>query len=174
MWSTTVRTEAGPVMRIPNSQMVDSGARNWSQAYNWKAEYQLQLDGVPSDQIAVLIQGIRDILRPEEKVDQSWHLVHLARIEGNSRVIRVEYYPDGSGHFASSQLDADAYNDHFALTIDRVNLAILALLEREHIDPLVYTLFGGIEAYGGPQRGGGQATMVPVPPVEQRQRQDEG
>jgi hypothetical protein len=44
-----------------------------------------------------------------------------------------------------------------------VNLAILALLEREQIDPLAYTPFGNIEAYAGLREGGGPEASVPAP-----------
>jgi hypothetical protein len=39
------------------------------------------------------------------------------------------------------------YYDKFVLTVEKVNLAILALLEEQRIDPLAYTLFGSIGSY---------------------------
>jgi MscS family membrane protein len=145
--STAIRTYAGPVIRIPNSQMVAAGTANWSQAKKWKADYKLSLDGVPSGQVKRITEGLREILKSEKDVDQSWHMVYLSKIEGNSRVINIEYCPDPAELYTSTGLDADPYYDRFALTIEKVNLAILALLEREQIDPLAYTLFGSIGDY---------------------------
>lgn len=145
--STVARTFAGPVVRIPNSQMVRANIRNWSQAKKWKAEYKLSLDGVSAKKLEKVIQGIRRILQSEEGVDQSWHMVYLTRVEGNSRVISLEYCPDATGFSASMGLKAGPYYDQFVLTVEKINLAILTLLEEEQIDPLAYTLFGSIGAY---------------------------
>jgi MscS family membrane protein len=146
--STATRTFAGPVVRIPNSQMVQAHTPNWSQATKWKAEYKLALDGVSAAQIDAVLQGIRGILKSQEDVDQSWHMVYLTRIEGNSRVINLEYSASSAGFISPDGLDAVAYYDKFVLTIEKVNLAILSLLEEQQIDPLAYTLFGSIGHYG--------------------------
>jgi MscS family membrane protein len=165
--STTARTFDGPVVRIPNSQMVSAGVRNWSQAPKWKASCQLRLDGVSSEKVAKVAQGIREILKSEKAVDQSWHIVYLGSIEGNSRVIEMEYYAANPGG-----LDAGAYYDQFVLTREKVNLAILALLEQERIDHLAYTLFGSIGDYGRripvEDAGGEKETMESLLMVEQR------
>ena len=71
-------------------------------------------------------------------------MVYLTRIEGNSRVINLEYSAVSDGFVDDDGLDAVGYYDHFVLTVEKVNLAILALLEELQIDPLTYTLFGGI------------------------------
>jgi MscS family membrane protein len=145
--STATRTFAGPVVRIPNSQMVQAHTPNWSQAKSWKAEYKLALDGVSATQIDAVLQGIREILKSQEDVDQSWHMVYLTRIEGNSRVINLEYSANPAGFIDPDGLDAVNYYDKFVLTVEKVNLAILALLEEQQIDPLAYTLFGSIGHY---------------------------
>jgi small-conductance mechanosensitive channel len=148
--STVARTFAGPVLKIPNSQMVQANTPNWSQATKWKAEYKLALDGVSAAQTEAVIQGIRGVIASQRDVDQSWSMVYLTRIEGNSRVINLEYSATADGFVNDDdELDANAYYDHFVLTVEKINLAILALLEEQQIDPLAYTLFGSI---GGPRQ----------------------
>jgi hypothetical protein len=75
-------------------------------------------------------------------------MVYLTRIEGNSRVINLEYSANPAGFIDPDGLDAVNYYDKFVLTVEKVNLAILALLEEQQIDPLAYTLFGSIGHYG--------------------------
>jgi MscS family membrane protein len=145
--STAARTFAGPVIKIPNLQMVQAHTPNWSQATKWKAEYKLALDGVSVAQIDAVLEGIRTMLKSQENVDQSWHMVYLTRIEGNSRVINLEYSADPEGFIGPDGLDAVAYYDKFVLTVEKVNMAILALLEEQQIAPLTYTLFGNIGDY---------------------------
>lgn len=142
--STVIQTYEGPTVKVPNSQMIAGGLLNWSQSHKWKADSKLLLDGISAAQVKKVSQGIREMLKSEETVDQDWHLVHLTKIEGNSRVIHIEYYPNNP-----DQLDADAYYDRFALTVENVNLAILELLETLQIDPLTYTLFGNIGGLKG-------------------------
>jgi MscS family membrane protein len=145
--STAARTFAGPVVRIPNSQMVQAHTPNWSQATKWKAEYKLALDGVSVTQVEAVLQGIRGILKSQEDVEQSWYMVYLTRIEGNSRVINLEYSANPAGFIDPDGLDAVNYYDKFVLTVEKVNLAILGLLEEQRIAPLAYTLFGSIGSY---------------------------
>jgi MscS family membrane protein len=147
--STVARTFAGPVVKIPNSQMVQAKTPNWSQATKWKAEYKLALDGISSAQTDAALQGIRGVIASQKDVDQSWSMVYLTRIEGNSRVINLEYSATSDGFVNDDELDANGYYDHFVLTVEKVNLAILALLEEQQIDPLAYTLFGSV---GAPRR----------------------
>jgi small-conductance mechanosensitive channel len=147
--STVARTFAGPVIRIPNSQMVRANTPNWSQATKWKAEYKLSLDGISAAQVGAVIQGIREVLKSQEGVDQSWHMVYLTRIEGNARVINLEYSANPAGFVTPDGINALTYYDQFVLTVEKVNLAILTLLEEQQIDPLAYTLFGNI---GGHRR----------------------
>jgi len=74
-------------------------------------------------------------------------MVYLTRIEGNSRIINLEYSTNPAGFVEPDGLDAVNYYDKFVLTVEKVNLAILALLEEQRIDPLAYTLFGSIGSY---------------------------
>lgn len=145
--STMARTFAGPVIRVPNSQMVQANTPNWSQATKWKAEYKLSLDGISAAQVEAVIQGVREMLKSQGGVDQSWHMVYLTRIEGNSRVINLEYSANPAGFVTPDGIDAVTYYDQFVLTVEKVNLAVLTLLEEQQIDPLAYTLFGTIGNY---------------------------
>ncbi len=143
MKSTRVRLQLGAVVRIANSQMLAMAVRNWTQAPNWQVEYDLRLDGISTDKLRTVIEGMREILAAEDLAHADTS-VHLSQLDGNTRVIKIEYYPNGNAYYNLGQLDDGPYLEHFNRTVEQVNLAILTLLETHQIDHLAYMLFKNV------------------------------
>ena len=125
--STTLKITAwGSTLKLPNSQMITGIVQNWSQQSGdgplvWGLNWTLNIDGISADKTAKICQNIREIA-PSIEGMSSKCLVRFSGIEENARVIKIRAFVE----------DLNLY----FVNEEKLNLAILAMLEREGIDSL--------------------------------------
>jgi MscS family membrane protein len=114
--STRLRTDPKTYVTVPNKQMVDSILDNLSLRTQYKGELRLSLDSAtPSSQLALLLDGMKDILSRKE-VETSSVLFQL--IGENSFLVNGDY-------FTAHMTDAD-----FSRIREQINFRVLQLLEK--------------------------------------------
>ncbi len=123
--STTLKITAwGSTLKLPNSQMITGIVQNWSQQSGddplaWGLNFTLNIDGISADKTAKICQNIREIA-PSIEGMSSKCLVRFSGIEENARVIKIRAFVEDLNLYFSNE--------------EKLNLAILAMLEREGID----------------------------------------
>ncbi len=123
--STTLKITAwGSTLKLPNSQMITGIVQNWSQQSGdgplvWGLNWTLNIDGISADKTAKICQNIREIA-PSIEGMSSKCLVRFSGIEENARVIKIRAFVEDLNLYFSNE--------------EKLNLAILAMLEREGID----------------------------------------
>lgn len=124
------------IKKIPNSKMITGIVENWSQNPGTEESFginlTLQIDSISAEKTAIICEGI-------QKVPSSINSLHdqcfvwLDRLEQNARIINIR-----------------AFNNNLDLYFDacqELNLAILALLEKEGIDTLHLEFRTYLESY---------------------------
>ncbi len=125
--STTLKiTGWGSVQKMPNSQMITGIVQNWSQKIGndplaWGLNLTLKIDGISAAKTARICQSIRDAIPTIEGMSTKC-LVRFGAIEENARVISIRgFVEDLNLYFANEE---------------KLNLAVLEILEQEGIDSL--------------------------------------
>ena len=126
--STIIRNFDKTVSIVPNSTITTAVVKNWSRMYKRRVKYNFSIDGLGSEQMTRLLDGIRRLLSEDQDVHQEFHMVNFRELEGNSRVIRLYYFTRTL-----------VWAEHEAVR-ERINMKILQLFETEHIDKLAYTI----------------------------------
>ena len=125
--STTLKITAwGSTLKLPNSQMITGIVQNWSQQTGdgplvWGLNWTLNIDGISAEKTAKICQNIREIAPSIEGMSPKC-LVRFSGIEENARVIQIRAFVEDLNLYFSNE--------------EKLNLAILAMLEREGIDSL--------------------------------------
>ena len=125
--STTLKiTGWGSVQKMPNSQMITGIVQNWSQKSGddplaWGLNFTLKIDGISAEKTARICQSIRDAI-PAIAGMSSKCLVRFSAIEENARVISIRGFVE----------DLNLY----FVNEEKLNLAVLEILEQEGIDSL--------------------------------------
>ena len=125
--STTLKITAwGSTLKLPNSQMITGIVQNWSQQtgdgpLEWGLNWTLNIDGISAEKTAKICQNIREIAPSIEGMSPKC-LVRFSGIEENARVIQIRAFVEDLNLYFSNE--------------EKLNLAILAMLEREGIDSL--------------------------------------
>ena len=123
--STTLKIVGwGSTLKLPNSQMITGIVQNWSQQTGdeplaWGLNWTLKIDGISADKTAKICQNIREIAPGIEGMSSKC-LVRFSAIEENARVINIRAFVEDLNLYFSNE--------------EKLNLAILAMLEREGID----------------------------------------
>ena len=123
--STTLKITAwGSTLKLPNSQMITGIVQNWSQQTGdgplvWGLNWTLNIDGISAEKTAKICQNIREIAPSIEGMSPKC-LVRFSGIEENARVIKIRAFVEDLNLYFSNE--------------EKLNLAILAMLEREGID----------------------------------------
>jgi MscS family membrane protein len=114
--STRIRTAEKTYVTVPNKQMVDSIVDNLSLRTHRRAEFKLVLDNRNSaEQIRVLIEGIKDLLKDKRIVESG---VFLTDIAAEGYTINIEYL--------SVQLDIRGFN----MMREDIYLKVIDLIEK--------------------------------------------
>lgn len=118
--STRIRTDMKTFVTVPNKQMVDSIVDNQTLRTQRKAEIRLQINlSTRQGQIRELIAGIKQMLNKDNLETPT---VFLNEIAGNAFLINVDFF--------TAPIALKEFNE----IKESVNLEILALLERLHIE----------------------------------------
>jgi len=125
--STTLKIDGwGSVKKMPNSQMISGIVDNWSQKTGndplaWGLNFTLKIDGLSAAKTAKICQRIRDAIPTIEGMS-SKYFVRFSAIEENARVLKIRAFVE----------DLNLY----FVNEEKLNLAILEILEQEGIDSL--------------------------------------
>jgi len=126
--STKFRNFDKTVSIVPNAIIANSVIKNWSRMYKRRVKYNFSIDGISSEKLQRVLDGLRQILSEEPDVHQEFHMVNFRELSGNARVIRLYYFTKTT-----------AWKEHEQVR-ENVNLKILKLFEQEGIDKLAYTI----------------------------------
>ncbi|MEM7594536.1 MAG: mechanosensitive ion channel domain-containing protein [Cyanobacteria bacterium P01_A01_bin.83] len=136
--STTLKIMSwDSVLKLPNSQMITGIVQNWSQPIGkeplkWGLNCTLKIDGISADKTAKVCQSIRDSISTIKGMS-SKYLVRFTHIEENARVIAIRaFVEDQKLYFVNEE---------------KLNLAVLRVLEQEGIDTLYVHLRTEPESY---------------------------
>lgn len=124
------------IKKIPNSKMISGIVENWSQNPGSEESFginlTLKIDSISSQKTAIICEAIQKVPSSIDSLhDQCF--VWLDRLEQNARIINIR-----------------AFNNNLDLYFDacqELNLAILALLEKEGIDTLHLEFRTYLESY---------------------------
>ena len=125
------------VLKLPNSQMITGIVQNWSQPIGreplkWGVNCTLKIDGISADKTARICQSIRDSISTIKGMSAK-SLVRFTHIEENARVIAISaFVEDQKLYFVNEE---------------KLNLAVLEVLEQESIDTLYVHLRTEPERY---------------------------
>ncbi|MGB3637346.1 MAG: mechanosensitive ion channel domain-containing protein [Rivularia sp. (in: cyanobacteria)] len=125
--STTLKVMSwGCVQKMPNSQMISGIVQNWSQPAGnaplvWGLNLTLKIDGISAAKTAKICQSIRDAIPAIEGM-YSEYVVRFSHVEENARVIAIKAFVE--------KLNLYYVNE------EKLNLAILEILEQEGLDTL--------------------------------------
>ncbi len=124
------------IQKIPNSKMitgiVENRSQNPSEQPSFGINLTLKVDGISSSKTAAICNSLRSLPNFVETLHERI-IVWFDCIEGNARVIKIRAFVNG-------------YNQWF-YTVDKLNLVILELLEKEGIDMLDVNLITSPERY---------------------------
>lgn len=138
--STTLKsTSRGTVKKMPNSQMITGIVDNWWQKTGddpllWGINTTLKIDGISAEKTARICQDIRNTIPTIEGMSSKC-LVRFTHIEENARVIAIRGFvlvEDPKLYFVNEE---------------KLNLAVLKVLEQEGIDSLHIYLRTEPESY---------------------------
>lgn len=75
---TAVRTFAGSLITVPNSQMTTTAIQNWSRMPKRRLKLDIGVTyGTPPQKLEAAVQGIREIIAADERFDHEFYLVNL-------------------------------------------------------------------------------------------------
>ena len=126
--STKFRNFDNTVSIVPNNTIANSVVKNWSRMHKRRVKYSFRIDGILSEKLERILDGIRKILAADENVHQEFHMVNFREFEGNARIIRLYY-------FSKTTL----WEKH-ELVRENINLKLLKLFEKEGVDRLAYSI----------------------------------
>ena len=113
------------IKKIPNSKMINGIVENWSQNPGFQESLginlTLKIDGTSAEKTARICDAVRQLPNSIDSLHNRC-LVWLDRLEQNARVINIRVFSN----------NIDLYEN----ACEELNLAILALLEKEGIDTL--------------------------------------
>ncbi len=113
------------IKKIPNSKMINGIVENWSQNPGFQESLginlTLKIDGTSAEKTASICDAVRQLPNSIDSLHNRC-LVWLDRLEQNARVINIRVFSN----------NIDLYEN----ACEELNLAILALLEKEGIDTL--------------------------------------
>ncbi len=124
------------IKKIPNSKMITGIVENWSQNPGSEESFginlTLKIDSISAEKTSLICEGIQKVPSSIDSLHERC-FVWLERLEENARVINIR-----------------AFNNNLDLYFDacqKLNLAILALLEKEGIDTLHLEFRTYLESY---------------------------
>jgi MscS family membrane protein len=124
------------IQKIPNSKMITGIVQNRTQNPTDKPSFginlTLKLDGISADKTATICDELRNLPKSVDTLHERI-IVWFDCIEGNARVIKIRAFVNG-------------YNQWF-YTVNKLNLVILGLLEKEGIDMLNVQLVTSPQRY---------------------------
>jgi len=126
--STRFRNFDKTISVVPNATVANAVVKNWSKMYKRRVKYNFNIDGINTQQLEKVLDGLRNILAKDEGVHQEFHMVNFRELVGNTRVIRLYYFTKTT-----------AWKEHEQIR-ENVNLKILKLFENQRVDKLAYTI----------------------------------
>lgn len=124
------------IQKIPNSKMitgiVENRSQNPSDQPSFGINLTLKIDGISANKTAAICNELRNLPNFVDTLHERI-IVWFDCITGNARVIKIRAFVNG-------------YNQWF-YTVDKLNLVILELLEKEGIDMLDVNLITSPERY---------------------------
>jgi len=126
--STIFRNFDKTVSIVPNAALANGVVKNWSRMHKRRVKLHFRVDGISSELLQNVLDGIRNILATDEEVHQEFHMVNFREVEGNGRVIRLYYF--------TKTLN---WKEHEQIR-ENINLKVLQLFEHNKIDDLAYTI----------------------------------
>jgi MscS family membrane protein len=117
--STKVRTWPKTLMSIPNKTIATEVIDNWSQMPKRRVKMNVGVTySTTPEQMEQLLEGIRDILKQDEGVDQDFYLVRFTDFGSSSLDILLYYFTVPTG-----------WDDHLAVR-ERINLKIMHAVKK--------------------------------------------
>lgn len=87
---TRIRTFANSLITVPNAQLTTTAINNWSRMQKRRIKLTLGISyGATADQVAAAVEAIREVLRNDERIDQSFSLVNFTDFGASSLDIFV-------------------------------------------------------------------------------------
>lgn len=124
------------IQKIPNSKMitgiVENRSQNPSDQPSFGINLTLRIDGISASKTAIICSHLRNLPNFVDTLHERI-IVWFDCIDGNARVIKIRAFVNG-------------YNQWF-YTVDKLNLVILEVLEKEGIDMLDVNLITSPERY---------------------------
>ena len=129
--STTLRIlSRNTIQKVPNSKMINGVVENWFQSVgndnSIGINFTLKIDGISAEQTENICVALREIPKSIEILSEKF-FIYFSELEQNSRVIKIRVFANTNGN-------PRLYFD----TIEKLNLAILTLLEKEQINLFTY------------------------------------
>jgi len=129
--STTLRIlTRNTIQKVPNSKMINGVVENWFQPIgndnSIGINLSLKIDNISAEQTEKICIGLREIAKSIDILTEKF-FIYFSEVDRNSRVIKIRTFANTNGN---SQL--------YFETIEKINLAILNLLEKEQINLFTY------------------------------------
>lgn len=129
--STTLRIlTRNTIQKVPNSKMINGVVENWFQSVgndnSIGINLTLKIDGISAEQTEKICVALREIPKSIDILTEKF-FIYFSEINQNSRVIKIRVFANTNGN-------PRLYFD----TIEKLNLAILTLLEKEQINLFTY------------------------------------
>lgn len=129
--STTLRIlSRNTIQKVPNSKMINGAVENWFQSIgndnSIGINLNLKIDGISAEKTEKICIGLREIPKSIDILTEKF-FIYFSELNQNSRIIRIRVFANTNGN---PQLYFD--------TIEKLNLAILTLLEKEQINLFSY------------------------------------
>ncbi|GAX40830.1 MscS mechanosensitive ion channel [Tolypothrix sp. NIES-4075] len=129
--STTLRIlTRNTIQKVPNSKMINGTVENQFQAIgndnSIGINLTLKIDGISAEKTEKLCIGLREIPKSIDILTEKF-FIYFSELNQNSRVIKIRVFANTNGN---PQL--------YFNTIEKLNLAILTLLEKEQINQFSY------------------------------------
>ncbi len=127
----------GSIQKMPNSQMISGIVQNWSQTVGkqpllWGVNSTLRIDCISAEKTAKICDSLREII-PNIQGMSSKCVVWFSHLEENARVIMIRAFVEELDLYYASQ--------------EKLNLAILEMLEQQGVDSLYVYLRTEPESY---------------------------
>lgn len=135
--STTLKSITwGSMKKMPNSKMINGTVQNWSQKIGnaplaWGINTTLKIDNISAKKTARVCQSLRETIATIEGISKC--LVRFTNIEENARVIKIRAFVENRNLYFVNE--------------EKLNLAVLEILEQEGIDALHIDLRTEPESY---------------------------
>ncbi len=129
--STTLRIlSRNTIQKVPNSKMINGVVENWFQSFgndnSIGINFTLKIDGISAEQTEKICVALREIPKSIDILTEKFS-IYFSEINQNSRIIKIRVFANTNGN-------PRLYSD----TIEKLNLAILTLLEKEQINLFTY------------------------------------